>query len=409
MARQATGQVIERKGKQGITYATRVRAYGQRHYISLGYSWKGCTRRQAETELQNILADIRRGTWQPPQPQPVSTPAQPDDPTFHEFASQWLDSRRHELAARTIEDYELGLTHHLLPFFKDHHLSQITAREIDRYKTAKVREREQGNVERPLSNRTINKTLIRLGQILDVAVRYDLIAHNPVKSKVTKLKEQTPTRARLHGEQVQVLLQHAGRHRALLATAIIAGGLRVSELINLRWRDIDLAGAVLQVPVSKTEAGIRPVHLEPELVTLLREHKLAARWSQPEDFVFPGRYRNKPRERNSVRTRSLHNSVKRANEALEKNGQPPIPADITFHALRRTYAALRAELGEHPAITAAQMGHTDPRMTLRVYTDVTGKRPQTRMAGLLGDGGWALGSDELGEETNRTKNRRATS
>ncbi len=54
-------------------------------------------------------------------------------------------------------------------------------------------------------------------------------------------------------------------------------------------------------------------------------------------------------ERNSVRTRSLHNSVKRANEALEKNSQQPIPADITFHALRRTYAALRAELGEHPA------------------------------------------------------------
>jgi integrase len=134
--------------------------------------------------------------------------------------------------------------------------------------------------------------------------------------------------------------------------------------------DIDLAGAVLHVPVSKTEADIRPVHLEPELVALLREHKIAARWSQPDDFVFPGRYRNKPRERNSVRTRSLHNSVKRANKAFEENNQQPIPADITFHALRRTYAALRAELGEHPAITAAQMGHTDPRMTLRVYTDV---------------------------------------
>jgi len=73
MARQATGQVIERRGKQGITYAARVRAYGQRHYLSLGYSWEGCTRRQAGIELQNILADIRRGTWQPPQPAP--TPA----------------------------------------------------------------------------------------------------------------------------------------------------------------------------------------------------------------------------------------------------------------------------------------------------------------------------------------------
>ena len=47
MARQATGQAIERHGKQGITYAARVRAYGQRHYISLGYSWEGATRLKA--------------------------------------------------------------------------------------------------------------------------------------------------------------------------------------------------------------------------------------------------------------------------------------------------------------------------------------------------------------------------
>jgi tRNA1(Val) A37 N6-methylase TrmN6 len=74
--------------------------------------------------------------------------------------------------------------------------------------------------------------------------------------------------------------------------------------------------------------------------------------------------------------------------------QAALPDGITFHALRRTYAALRAELGEHPAITAAQMGHRDPRMTLRVYTDVTGTRPRTSMGGLLGDADWApMGTD----------------
>lgn len=85
---------------------------------------------------------------------------------------------RHEFAARTAEDYELALSHHLLPFFKDHRLSEITAQEVDRYKAARVREREESLVERPLSNRTINKTLTRLGQILDAAVRYELIEHN---------------------------------------------------------------------------------------------------------------------------------------------------------------------------------------------------------------------------------------
>ncbi len=382
MARQATGQILERHGRTGTAFAARVRAYGQRHYVTLGNTNDGCTRQHAETELQNILADIRRGIWKPPAPAPTA-PAQPQDPTFHEFASQWLANVCHALGPRTIEDYELALTHHLLPFFKEHRLTQITAQEIDRYKAAKVRERERELIERPLSNRTINKTLIRLGQILDVAVRYEMIPHNPVKGRVTKLKERTPTRERLQQDQVRALLQHAGRHRALLATAIMAGGLRVSELVNVRWRNLDLDARTLHVPVSKTEAGMRFVHIEPELAALLQEHKIASHWNLPADFVFPGRNREKPRERNSVRTRCLHNSVKRANAALEAEGRVPMPEGITFHALRRTYAAIRAELGEHPAITAAQMGHTDPRMTLRVYTDVNGKQPLTRMGGLL--------------------------
>jgi hypothetical protein len=74
---------------------------------------------------------------------------------------------------------------------------------------------------------------------------------------------------------------------------------------------------------------------------------------------------------------------------LTAEDRPPFPEGVTFHSLRRTYAALRAELGEHPAVTAAQMGHRDPRMTLRVYTDVTGMKPRTRMGGLLGDDEWA--------------------
>jgi integrase len=170
----------------------------------------------------------------------------------------------------------------------------------------------------------------------------------------------------------------------------MAGGLRATELTHLRWRALDLGQGELTVARSKTAAGLRRVNLEPELVQLLREHKIASRWSQPNDFVFPGRDRDQPRDRNSVRKRVLYGAIDRANERLEAEGKPPLPDGITFHALRRTYAALRAELGEHPAITAAQMGHRDPRMTLRVYTDVTGMKAQTRLGGLLGDADWAL-------------------
>lgn len=386
MARKATGQVVERRRRGGHTFALRFQAYGKRRYVSLGTAEEGWTRRKAEDELANVLADVRRGIWKPARS--TEDTEQAPAPTFHEFASEWLTTRRHEFAARTVEDYELALSHHLLPFFKDHRLSEITAQEVDRYKAAKVREREQGLVERPLSNRTINKTLTRLGQILDAAVRYELLDYNPVKTKVEKLKEAEPKRARLTGEQVQALLRAAGPHRTLLATAIMAGGLRVSELTHLRWRDLDLREGLLNVTASKTAAGIRQVVLEPELVQLLHEHKDTAEWTEPDDFVFAGRIREKPRERNTVRTRILYGAIKKANEQLVAEDRPPLPEGITFHSLRRTYAALRAELGEHPAITAAQMGHRDPRMTLRVYTDVTGMRPKTRLAGVLSGQDW---------------------
>jgi integrase len=64
---------------------------------------------------------------------------------------------------------------------------------------------------------------------------------------VSKLKEREPKRARLTGEQVQLLLRSAGRNRTLLATATMAGGLRVSELTHLRWRDLDLHEGILNV------------------------------------------------------------------------------------------------------------------------------------------------------------------
>ena len=155
MARPATGSVIERQGAQGTTFAARFRAYGERQYITLGYSWEGYTRRRADTDLQDILADVRRGIWKPDRPEPTARPA---DPTFHEFASGWFDDRRHQVAPRTAEDYQWALTNHLLPFFAKHHLSQITIAEVDRYRAAKVREREQ-TVKRALADRSINSTL----------------------------------------------------------------------------------------------------------------------------------------------------------------------------------------------------------------------------------------------------------
>jgi integrase len=115
---------------------------------------------------------------------------------------------------------------------------------------------------------------------------------------------------------VAALLQAAGEHRALLATAIMAGGLRVSELTGLRWRDVDLAGHRLTVAKSKTDAGHRQVELAPDLRDELANHKASSAFSGRDDFVFPTR-RGTRRDRNTVRTRILYPAIERANTILE--------------------------------------------------------------------------------------------
>ena len=108
MARPATGQVVVRKTKQrGLVYALRFSAYGNRQYVTLGTAGEGWGQSKAQDELANILAAVRLGSWRPNQPQGGDAPY---DPTFHEFASEWLAGRVGELRPRTVEDYRWGLT-----------------------------------------------------------------------------------------------------------------------------------------------------------------------------------------------------------------------------------------------------------------------------------------------------------
>jgi hypothetical protein len=189
--------VLERRGERGITYAIRFRAYGRREYLTVGGEWEGVTRERAKEELDNVLADVRRGIWVP-DAGPAEPPPKPA--TFGSFAVEWFELKRLEgLAPRTLEDYEHSLNAHLMPFFRDHRLSDITAREVDQYKATKKR-------EGVLAPRTINKTLTRLAQILEVAVEYEMIQGNPARGSNRRLATKKPRRAFVSPEQLPALL-----------------------------------------------------------------------------------------------------------------------------------------------------------------------------------------------------------
>ncbi len=390
MARTATGQVLERKGARGRTFALRFHAYGRREYVRLGTSDEGWTRERAEAELANVLADVRRGVWRPGPP-PVE---QRPEPSFHEFASEWFDRHRQELRPRTREDYQWALTHHLLPFFAKHRLSQITIEEVDRYRAHKLR-------EGALAANTLNKTITRLAQVLEVAVEYGYLSANPARGRRRRAKATTPQRSWLEPEQVKPLVDAAAvrgqrgghltpapRTRAIVATAVCSG-LRVSELLALRWRDVDLATGRIAVRSSKTDAGQRTIDVWPELRDELLAWKARAPHAGQADYVF-ATSTGQPDSRANV-ARALRRAVERANELLEGD-VAPLP-DVTPHSLRRTFASLLYERGEDPVYVMDQMGHSDPKLALRIYTKVVARKRRRgagdRLVGVLDGVQWA--------------------
>lgn len=363
MPRQATGQVIE-PTERAPSWALRFRAYGKRRYVTLGRPEDGWDRERAEAELRHVLADVERGIWQPRQ-----APAEaerPECPTFHQFASEWLDSRRHELRPRTVEDYEWALSYHLLPFFRDHQLDLITVAEVDRYKAEKLTEGKLGAVG-------INKTLRILSMVMDRAIEYDLIDRaNPAQGRRRRVKTPPPRRTWVEPEQLLTLLAAAPKgHRIILAT-LAGAGLRVGEACALDWRDLDLSTRTLTVQASKTSAGRRQVDLPLGLVNEL--WTLAARSSHtaPGDPVFVGVGGNRQTRANV--SRRMKSAIMRANPRLEELDIAPISDRVSPHSLRRTYASLRYACGDDPIYVAEQGGWSDPAFPMRVYAKALRRR-----------------------------------
>lgn len=254
-----------------------------------------------------------------------------------------------------------------MPWFAGLRLDEIDVEEVERYAAAKRREARIGATY-------LNKTLSTLRAIFRDAVRYGRLPRNPAEGvRVAS--------ARFNGtwldsaEQITALLDAAaeldragrfgeGHGRALLATLTFAG-LRLDEGLSLRWDDVNLATGKLYARGTETDAAQRTVDLLPPLRDELAALK-ARRPANRTELVFPTSAGTKMGPSN-VRRRVLAPAVERANELLSELGADRIRGQITPHSLRRTYASLLVALGRDMRVTTAQLGHTDPQLTLRVY------------------------------------------
>ena len=150
------------------------------------------------------------------------------------------------------------------------------------------------------------------------------------------------------------------KHKTMLFLAYSAG-LRVSEVVNLRVKDIHSARMVINIKAAKGKKD-RMVSLSEGILELLRKYYLSYR---PKEWLFEGQCKEE-----SYSMRSLQQIFHRAkNEAR-------IIQDVTFHSLRHSYATHLHERGTDIKLIQELLGHNDIQTTLR-YTHVSTRKLET--------------------------------
>lgn len=251
-----------------------------------------------------------------------------------------------------------------------------------------------------LAPATVRSVRAILGQAFDDARREGVIATNPVRELRARRRQAAQgedERPRFwSGEQARTFLAHvAGDRDAAVWRLALASGMRIGELLALRWADVDLAHETLTVrrtltrtrrgfvaSAPKTRSGVRAIPLDERTVAALRGQRLAmlelrARnadvWHD-QDLVFP----------RADGTSCRPQTMRRHLAAL--CGRVDVPA-LTPHGLRHTMATLSLAAGVAEKVVSERLGHGTIAMTADLYQHVTPELQRAAAAAL----GEALG------------------
>jgi integrase len=302
------------------------------------------TKRTAEAWLRDLLVDARRSASAGPGEQPIAA-------TFADAAAEWLrfieqDRRR---KPSTVGGYASIVRTQLLPTFGSMPLESITPDTIDAWLA-----RTAGSV----SSR--RKSLVLLHGIFRRARKVWGLRVNPVADVEKPPLARSGDIEVFSPEEVWALVRAAGAELdgALYLTAAFTG-LRMGELLALRWRDVDFAGSAVRVRasfyngnLSTPKSGkVRAVPLAPDVATALAQLGRRENWVGDDDLVFAGEGGD------HLDASALRRRYKTALAAASLRR-------LRFHDLRHTFGTRMIAKADIRRVQE-WMGHADIQTTMR--------------------------------------------
>jgi len=293
-------------------------------------------------------------------------------PTFGDYAALWLSFIEANRRASTYDRYSKTLDKHILPVFRNRPLDQITRGEIRNFIV------EQSKERKPFIFRDI------LSSVFRYAIDDEVIKANPVSGilKSIATRKLTDTVDPLNDADLNLFLDTARAYfREWYPFFLTAArtGLRLGELLALRWSDISFNHQISTpegieerpyLYVSRTyrrkiftppkNNKDRKVDISPNLKAVLLEHRICEKkkglalglGSEPE-LVFN-------REGKVIEQNYIRRVFKRILKKAELR-------DMKLHGLRHTYASLLLSKGVSPVYVKEQLGHHSIQITVDIY------------------------------------------
>jgi len=255
----------------------------------------------------------------------------------------------------TQKSYRYFVRAHLIPALGDLALPEISRQQIQAMLNAKLAD--------GLAWETVHHVQCGLSRILGTAVEWGYIEANPVRMTRLPRRSRTQHKAVLTPEQLRLLLAQLPEPARSLVLLLVLSGLRIGELLALRWRNVDLGAALLRVEETvyeghfdepKSKHSTRLVPLAP-----LARAVLAARFQKvsgdPEALVFPSR-KGTVLDRRTLLSRQLKPAAKDTGLG-----------NVSWHLLRHSNATLHDSIGTPLGTVQALLGHSSSDITRLVY------------------------------------------